>query len=137
MRAKVLSAAAVVAALGAMPPATAALVPVTVWRTVSSGYDQTGVFGPAGQSLVGDSYEARYLFNTALGLTLSNPTKNYALGGTNFGVPSPAVSASVTINGVTVTIGGDYIGYIFGSNNGYWYAVSCGRALYCYWIYFN
>lgn len=49
---------------------------------------------------------ANYVFDTSIGLTNTSPTQNLALGGTNFGAPSPLISASVTINGTTVQVFG-------------------------------
>ena len=111
MKTKFLSAAAVLAASGFASPASAELVDVTYWGTVFSGYDQTGVFGSAGSNLFGDSYVAHYVFDTAVGNTNNDPswTSNYggASGGSLYGSASPAISASVTINGHSVNIGGD------------------------------
>jgi PEP-CTERM motif len=118
MKPKVLGAAAIVAALGFAAPAAATLVGVTYWGTVFDGYDVTGVFGTAGANLDGDSYVAHYVFDTTQGDTYSSATYNYAYGGSAYGVASPLVSASVTINGNSVSIVGDYYAQIDGYNDG-------------------
>jgi hypothetical protein len=109
--------AGLIAILGFASPASAELVSVTYWGTVGTAYDQTGVFGPADADLYGDSYVAHYVFDTALGNIVSSPSWNEAVGGSYYGVASPAVSASVTINGHTANIGGgNYIAEIWGSD---------------------
>jgi PEP-CTERM motif len=106
--------AALIAILGFVSPASATIVQVTYWGTVSSGSDQTGIFGPAGGSLDGDSYVAHYVFDTTQGYTYASPTNNYAYGGSTYENNSPLVSSSVTINGHTANIGGNYEGLIWG-----------------------
>ena len=119
--------AALIAILGFVSPASATLVDVTYWGTVHSGYDKTGVFGPAGADLSGDSYVANYVFNTALGIITNEPGWQGAQGGSFFSPTNPAgpnfaasplVSASVTINGHSVNIGGSYISEIAGGPGG-------------------
>lgn len=119
MKIKCLAAAAILAAFGLAVPASAELVSVTYWGTVFDGYDYTGVFGPANTSLVGDSYVAHFVFDTARGDTYSGPLSdaahmNYAIGGSAYGLASPAVSASVTVNGHSVGIPVDTEGEILG-----------------------
>jgi hypothetical protein len=99
LKSKFFGAAAILAALGFAGPASAEIVSVTYWGTVTSGYDQTGVFGPAGTDLIGDSYVAHYVFDTTEGITYSNSIGSGVTGGSWSGVASPSVSASVTING--------------------------------------
>jgi hypothetical protein len=79
--------------------------------TVSSGADQTGVFGPSGSSLDGDSFMVTYVFDPTLGNTYSSSTENYAEGGTYLGVENPAISATITINSVSVSIVSIFLGY--------------------------
>ena len=55
---------------------------MTYTGTVAYGYDQNGRFGTPNASLNGDSYVARYTFDTTLGYTYSSPNENYAYGGT-------------------------------------------------------
>jgi PEP-CTERM motif len=115
--------ATLIAILGFVSPASAELVDVTYWGTVHDGYDQTGVFGPAGADLTGDSYVAHYVFDTTLGYTQSGPDyvggpiRNYAIGGSYYGNASPGVSASVTINGHSADIGTpNYSAEIYGDD---------------------
>ena len=104
----------------AVYPASAAIVDVVYIGTVSSNTDASGYFGPAGgfNNLVGDTYEASFVFNTALGTTYSSATNNYAYGGSYIGVATPVVSAIVTVNGQSVNITGAYKGVIYGENFG-------------------
>jgi hypothetical protein len=124
MNAKFLGAAAamsglgLVSALGFVSPASATIVSVVYTGTVTSGSDMTGMFGPAGGDLAGDSYVARYVFDTTRGFTYASATNNYAYGGSGYGNASPAVSASVTIAGHSASISGAYASQIFGYNSG-------------------
>jgi PEP-CTERM motif len=113
--------ACVLAAVGFASPAGATIVDITYVGLVSSGYDQTGVFGPAGTDLTDETYEAHYVFDTTRGTTFSSAALNYGVGGSQFGVASPVISASVTIGGISASIGGTYIGSIEGTstNSGY------------------
>jgi len=114
-----LGAIATVALLAGLSSAQAAIVDVTYTGTVDYGHDQTGLFGTPGASLAGDSYQVTYVFNTALGITYSSPTYNYAYGGSAYGVPSPALGTTVTINGISVSSNlNGYIGEIVGCNYG-------------------
>ena len=88
-------------------PARAAIVDVTYTGIITQGADQTGVFGIVdtnGGAYVGYNYTANYVFNTSIGITASTPTENLVYGGTYYNTPSPLLSASVTVNGVTATI---------------------------------
>ena len=119
MRTRLSGAAFVLAALGFLSPASAMVVEVTDWGTVAFGYDQTGIFGVGGGDLAGDAYVAHYTFDTSRGWAYSGPAPvNFAYGGKCCGDASPAISASVTINGYTVNFLGDYLGEIYGFNVG-------------------
>jgi hypothetical protein len=98
--------------------ASAATVYITYTGTVSNGYDRGGLFGPEGANLSGDSYVANYVFDTSLGVTYSSPIQNYAFGGSSYSDASPALSASVTINGRTVAFTPNYVGEIYAYDNG-------------------
>jgi hypothetical protein len=101
-------------------PVEATVVYVTYTGTISSGSDPGGVFGQAG-SLNGKSFEVSYVFDTgtAGSFSVTNPTENFAFGGTNFGVPSPLVDPAVlTIGGVSINIRGNSVGEIQGINQG-------------------
>jgi hypothetical protein len=85
---------------------------------IGTGFDLNGaIFGivgpPASYTGSGISYSANFVFNTALGTSSNSPTQNSVSGGTSLGVPSPLVSASVTINGVTANVSGLYDSEIF------------------------
>jgi hypothetical protein len=105
---------------GVVSPTSAAIVQVTYTGTVASGFDYTGVFGSAGTDLTGDSFTARYLFDTTLGVTYSSssPAENQAYGGTGFSIPSPSLGAVLTINGQNLAVAGSFLGLIYGGNYG-------------------
>ena len=111
---KFLGAAAVVACCGVIAPVSAAIVQVQYTGTVSSGYDITGVFGTANSFLTGAAYTANYTFETANGYTYNSPNQNYAYGGSAYPTLSPSLGSTVTINGNTVSIAGNYFGEIYG-----------------------
>lgn len=115
---KLLASAALVVGFAASAPLSAAVVQVQYTGTVSSGFDQTGVFGSANSFLDGSAYTASYTFETTNGIFISNAAHNYAYGGTAYSVASPALSSTITINGNTVSISGNYFGQIFGQNSG-------------------
>jgi hypothetical protein len=100
--------------------ASAAIVNVTYTGTVSSGFDTTGVFGPANSSLTGDPYTTAYTFDTTIGFIYSSPDINATIGGYGSATfqPSPSLGGVVTINGHSATIGGSYFGEIYGLNDG-------------------
>lgn len=108
-------------------PAKATLIDVTWIGTVSSGNVGTaGAFGVqdtfAGNELAGLSFTATYRFDTTIGSLVTGPGSADLRGGDNFGtpgtVPSPLVSASLTINGVTVAFTGGYFTGYSRWNNG-------------------
>jgi len=104
MKTKLFRAIATVTLLAGLSSAQAAIVDVTYTGGVSSAVDITGMFGPAGtNNIIGASYILTYQFNTALGIPYSSPTKNYVYCGSAYGVASPALSTTVTINGISVS----------------------------------
>ena len=110
-----------VAALGAIGlsalPVQAAQIDVTWTGTVSSGNDQLDLFGVpiAGgfHDLAGQSFTAKFRFDTTLGDTQSGAGFADLRGGTSFGAgtfASPIVSATLTINGNAASFGSDLFG---------------------------
>lgn len=110
---RVFASLAFAAGLGAAT-ASAAIVNVVYTGTVNGGYDQTGVFGIPAVDLTGVAFRAAFVFDTTLGFTYSSAEQNYAYGGRGFGNASPALSATITINGVTAAIDAGSFGYIYG-----------------------
>lgn len=102
--------------LAGMASAGAAIVTVTYNGTVASGSDPVNFFR-AGDNFVSAAYQAVYVFDTSLGETFNSPTSNYALGGNFFGSPSPALSATLTINNVSLTFTPNQHGFIRGISN--------------------
>jgi hypothetical protein len=87
--------------LGAAGSASATIVDVSYTGTVLSGSDGSGIFGPAGVDLTGATFSTTYVFDDTLGHFLS---PGELFGGPAFGFPtSPALSVSITIDGVTFT----------------------------------
>jgi hypothetical protein len=99
---------------GIASPAFADMVDVTFTGTIFSvNYDQLGIFGPyltSGDNFPGAAYTETLVFNTALGNVDNGAGSVSAYGGAEYGVVSPAISASVTINGHTASIQGLYYG---------------------------
>lgn len=102
----------------AVTPAKAALIDVTWTGTVSSGDVGTaGAFGIqdqfSGNELAGQAFTATYRFDTTVGSLVTTATSADLRGGSQFGAgtfASPVVSATLTINGVTVSFGSDLFG---------------------------
>jgi hypothetical protein len=119
MKASSLCAVAGFIVFGLVCGASADTIDVSFTGTlIGPGYDQTGIFGLGGTAPIsytgsGISYAANFVFNTALGASSSSPTQNSFFGGTSYGVPTPLVNASVTINGRTANIPGQYASEIF------------------------
>jgi PEP-CTERM motif len=101
------------ACLASTAPARAEIVTVTYNGVVASGNDPVGFFH-AGDNLAGVPYKAVYVFDTSLGEIFNSPTWNYALGGTFFGSPSPALSATLTINNVSLAFTPNLYGFVQG-----------------------
>ena len=107
------------ALFGAALPASAAIVDVTYTGSVYQGWDQTGIFGivdNSGNAYVGDSFVAKFMFDTTMGNTFHSPNLNYATGGSGTPYSNPALGGSVTVNGDTYTIDPIY-GEIEGYHN--------------------
>jgi len=110
--------AAFLAVSTTVAPANAALIDVTWTGTVSSGNVGTaGAFGIAdtfgGNELAGQAFTATYRFDTTIGSLVQGAGFADLRGGTNFGdgsLPGPAVFATLTINGITVSFGDDFFG---------------------------
>ena len=100
-----LAAVAAVYALcaGAGGQASAAILEYDWSGTVFLGSDQTGVFGVAGANLTGDSYTARFIFDDTLGTRFSEYRVDNIVYNPIINVNSPALSATLTINNVSVT----------------------------------
>lgn len=105
-----LAASAVLAAA----PADAAILTATWTGTVYDSYDGTGAFGNDGGTLDGQSFTARYVFDTNAGITSNAPGSQSAFGGSSFSTAPVALSSSITINGVTQSVGPSSYGIIIG-----------------------
>jgi hypothetical protein len=67
-----------------------------------NGIDGDGLFGAAGASLAGDTYTAVFVADSTLGESFSNDYLAL-VGGSQNGASSPIISATLTINGHTMT----------------------------------
>jgi hypothetical protein len=107
---------AAVLALAAPLPAAAKIIRVTYIGVVDGGIDSTGIFGPAESDLGGKRYRAVTVFDTSRGDLQTSPSSFAAIGGDRFGTTNPAISATLTINGVTESLTPDYFGLIYSSH---------------------
>jgi hypothetical protein len=130
---RIVKLAALAAGLSLAAGAAQASVTLTFTGVVNAGSDGAGLFGTAGASLVGQAYTTVYVIDDSnLG---SYPNAYYAAeGGVGRALPSPIISAAMTINGTTVDVGGDFYGYYSASNaighyNGLYYQTLSSYAI--------
>ena len=94
-------------------PASAATILITYTGTVSSGMDETGVFGAAATDLTGKAFTSVYTLNYPIfgAADVSGTNYHETYGGAIYGsnTVSP-LSAQITINGVTKSLSGAYSG---------------------------
>ena len=96
---RILAAFGCTLALIALPSVSAATTMLATYTgKISSGFDTSGLFGPAGGSLAGKSFTAVFTLDTNDGLRITTPTYDEIEGGPWFGpgVSSP-ISATLTI----------------------------------------
>jgi uncharacterized Zn-binding protein involved in type VI secretion len=90
-------------------PASANIVTFDYFGKITDGFDTAGLFGAPMTDLTGDHILAVFVFDTSLGTRVTDPgVSDFVFGGTQAGVASPLVSATVTINGKSVAMGGDF-----------------------------
>jgi len=99
------------------PAAAADLVRLDWTGTVLfGGNDNLNLFGLQNIDLTGRAYTASYIYDTSVNFVenLTDSTQSVS-GGTFFNPfrPSPLVSASITVNGITVDVGGSFFGSYF------------------------
>lgn len=105
LRQLICAAALAVGASGAQ----AATMQAVYTGTVFSSGNTTGEFGVAAvDGLDGLGYVLTFLYDTDVGTVVTFPTNTSFIGGTDSGTlgPSPIISASLSINGVTRSIAG-------------------------------
>ncbi len=102
------------AAALAAAPANAAILTATWTGTVFDSYDGTGAFGNDGGTLDGQRFTARYVFDTNAGITSNAPGSQSAFGGSSIPTAPVALSSSITINGVTQSVGPSSYGIVIG-----------------------
>ena len=92
-------------------PAQAAVMQAAYTGTVTSAYDETGVFGASDPSaLDGLAYTLTYIYDTALGIRTTNANSDLVEGGSYNATISPMLSAILTINGSSVSFSSAYVG---------------------------
>lgn len=99
-------------------PAQASVMQAIYKGTVVNSSNNSNAFGLTGlYSLNNQPYVLTYIYNTALGLSSNTSGVGSATvavnGGSFYGnIVSPMTAASLTINGVTMTVAGSYVGII-------------------------
>lgn len=97
---------AALAAAGAMlaaSPAEAAIMMATFYgSTPYGGYDYAGVFGAPGQSLAYKSATVSFTYDSERGDGATTASDDFRVGGTWWGGVGPILSATVTIDGVSL-----------------------------------
>jgi hypothetical protein len=117
--------AALVASVGLVGTAQAAIVTFTYTGEVLSGVDGGGLFGTAGANLTGLAYSTTYAFDDTYAKTDSGSVK--AVGGIENGQPNPLIYGETTINGISQKLtNGDYlagygVNYTLGKYNNLYY----------------
>jgi hypothetical protein len=93
--------------------ASADMVTLTYTGTVQ-GRDNAGYFGTAGTNL-NTTFTATYIFDTTTGNIVNASQYNYVYGGSEFSpsIPTPAISAALTINGQTLTTNGSFFSELY------------------------
>ena len=91
-------------AFASVQGASASMVDVTFTGTVTDGIDSLGLFSNAGTDLTNASFSAQYVFDSTINAGPFNSTG--VVGGTSQSTspPSPLISATLTINGSTLSV---------------------------------
>jgi hypothetical protein len=117
MNIKLVSLVAAVAMLGGVSQSSAAIMDVTYTGTVSTGWDNLGLFGTKGANLTGKSWVATYTFDTSCNACTLHQTSydSWVIGGSSYilfnsATTSPVLSSMITINGVGKAVDGSYLG---------------------------
>ena len=87
-------------------PAFADIRVLTFEGVVQSGSDGANQFGIGGGSLANLPYVQNFTYDTSGGVHISTFLGDQLFGGSIYGIASPILSSSITINGVTHEIGG-------------------------------
>ena len=108
---RAIAGAAIALGVLAAGAANAAILVATYTGAINIGYDSGGLFGPAGSSLTGDTYAAKFTIDTNQGAVLNNlPAYDELYGGLCCGFSSP-IKVTLTIQGHTQAIAGSYYGF--------------------------
>jgi len=96
----------VFALLAGASPAFADIRVLTFEGVVQSGSDGADQFAVGGGSLANLSYVQNFTYDTSSGLHIPSIISDELFGGSIYGIASPILSSSITINGITREIGG-------------------------------
>lgn len=92
---------ALIVSSAAAARADAATMLAVFTGTITSGFDNTALFGTVATSLAGQAFTASFKYDTTVGTHLGTAGVNDGRqGGTDFGAANPMLSAILTINGV-------------------------------------
>ena len=100
-------------------PSQAALYDITYTGTVSSGYDQTGVFLGNNTDLAGQAFTAVFTLDYPVpsgAYDYKDSVQQQLSGGDAYG-SAPFLSGKITINGKTDTVSGQYSSYVYQYDN--------------------
>lgn len=95
------------------------MVTVTYEGVVARASGNFGFFGTPSENLAGLDYVAIYSFDTGVGYRNTSDTFDAVWGGTELGYATPSLGATLTINGVTVPLGGPQRALLSVANAGY------------------
>ena len=91
-------------ALSVTAPAAAKILTLTFAGTLTSGDDNTGVFGSS-TVLDGEAASVRFTIDTSLGTRTEADSKLDYIGGYFYPAGTPVTSGAITVNGVTHIVG--------------------------------
>ena len=94
-------------------PAAAATILITYTGTVTSGFDEAGLFGESNTSLKGDTFKSVYTltYPTSGAVDVNVQGLHETNGGTGYSLSPPSpLSGQLTINNHTVSVDGQYRG---------------------------
>lgn len=84
--------------------ASADIMSATYTGVLNYGVDETGLFGSAGTSMVGEAFEVNFTYDTSLGEIQTFVAGTFLQGGSAFGTDQFMSSVSLTIQNVTLQL---------------------------------
>jgi hypothetical protein len=98
--------------------AQARVIQFTVEGQVTRASGNAPIFGLPSADLVGLDYVAVFRFDPTLGNRLKSDVFESTFGGVQSGAPNPSLGGQLTINGVTVSLPGAFLGTVSTANGG-------------------